>query len=321
MLFDVGYLAHDFKSPRSGYRGTSLQAFFSAFPTDEDCLRHVFQVRYGLSPACSNCNKSGKWYRINGTKRFQHPCGKAIWPLSQTLFHATHLPLKLWFYAFLHFANSAEGVNSAFLARHLGISGKAAFRMSQLIRIHLAAQEQTRRLGSPGKPVHVRIERLRGVRARSKKRRGIANVLFIADQFSVQSTVIEKPRRDIIKKILLQKTVEGSIPITNCYHTFRTSSHSGTRSPVTEFVPSYFLNNADERDVISGFLFYFRAPLHFHHRRVDKGNLWKYLKEYEFRFNRRSQSERTYWEMLSRFPTLTPESIDDLMRWNSQLAQ
>ena len=35
----------------------SVREFFQRFPTDDACLEHVMEVRYGPRHACAHCNK------------------------------------------------------------------------------------------------------------------------------------------------------------------------------------------------------------------------------------------------------------------------
>src|SRR6185295_962266 len=38
-------------------RKLSVREFFQRFPTDDACLEHVMEVRYGLRHECAHCNK------------------------------------------------------------------------------------------------------------------------------------------------------------------------------------------------------------------------------------------------------------------------
>jgi hypothetical protein len=64
--------------------------------------------------------------------------------------------------------------------------------------------------------------------------------------------------------------------------------------------------------LISGLSGYFRRPLKYNYRRVDCENLWLYLKEFEFRFNRRRRSEETFWDLVGAFPACTDQSVRQL---------
>lgn len=306
MIPNLTYPPHENCSLRPGYRGTSLQSLYAKFPTEDACLKHILKCSSEDHSHCKICGKEAKLYPIRGTRRFQYPCGHAIFPMTGTVFSRTNIPLQLWFYAMLHFSNSTEGVNSLFLARHLGISRKAAFRMVQMIRLHMTALDACEQLGGDGRTIEIRLEQVRGVFVPGVRKSQVANVLLTSDGRWVSSFVLGKPRRHILRSILQQKCRPDSRFISTCYLTYRASSESGSRRPLVEHVPDFYHDHEEDR--ISGFESYFRRPLGFNYRRVDRENLWLYLKEFEFRYNRRQQSERIFWDLISHFPNCSEQS-------------
>ncbi len=306
MIPDLAFPPHETCSLRPGYRGTSLQSFFAKFPTEEACLRHILHCFSDSLSRCKKCDKEARLYPIRGTRRFQYPCGHSIHPLMGTIFSRTNIPLQLWFYAMLHFSNSAEGVNSVFLGRHLGISSKAAFRMAQKIRLQMAALDDREPLGGVGRTIEIRWERIRGIHVPGHRKSQFANVMFMSDGLRVSSCVIGKPRRHILSGMLLSKCEQSSRYITSCYQTYRVSSDCGSRRPILDFIPDFHYDQ--KQDNISGFQSYFRKPLKFNYRRITQKNLWIYLKEFEFRYNRRLHSERIFWDIISRFPNCSEQS-------------
>lgn len=262
-------------------------------------MRH----RFGDKIGCSKCEKPGRWYRRSGAKYVQHPCGAVISPLAGTLFHATKLPLRLWFYAMLHFANSPEGVNAAFLGRHLGITYPAAFRMAYKIRLHLARLEELSEPAPRSQDVHVRLETLHRVRC-GPRSQNTANVLFVASQSRIDCAVVTDPRRHSLRSAIARLMPGERNLITTCHRTAKILSAYGLRKPLAKFMPTFYLDHPNERDLISGFLSYFLVPFKTHHKHASRENFWLYLKEFQFRYNRRHRSGETYWDMVSTFPRL-----------------
>ena len=316
-LFDLGYEPSEYRSERSSYRGTSIQAFHARFPDDEACLAHVFRTRFGANPACTRCSKPGLWYRIAGTKRFQHPCGQGIWPLTGTIFEHSKIPLQLWFYAMLHFANSASGVPTNFLGRHLGVSHKAAYRMADRIRLHMAALDLEACVGKRGKPVEIRIEYLVGMRTRGYPVRGSAKAVLVADHHTVQTTLIGRARRHVLRKIIADKFARGAVPVTTCSYTHALLTEFGTRRSSAALVDK-FVDPSTGTNPIHSFLNYAKRPMHDVYRRVDYTNLWKYLKELEFSFNRRWRSHEIFSDLVGAFPELSPDRCRELEAWSSR---
>jgi len=251
---------------------------------------------------CAKCDKQGQWYRRTDAKYLQHPCGAIFSPLSGTIFHATKLPLNLWFYAMLHFANSHEGVNLGFLERQLGVSYLAAFRMAQMIRLQMAAIEQTHILAFGSEPVQVRLEPVGHIRGGPTQQKNV-NVLFAADSRRIATFVIEDPRRHVLLAALKIRPSQSQV-FTTCFRTARVFSAYGLRRSVATFQPTYFLDHPEAADGIHGFMSYFLCPFQNNHRHASRRHLWLYLKEFQFRYNRRHRSGETYRDLISQFPPI-----------------
>ena len=319
MMFDLGYRSTQYRSKREGYMGTSLQQMFAMFPDEDACFRHVFDTRYGQSWPCPRCRKAGSWYRIRNLRRMQHPCGYGISPLGNSIFHKSQIPLQLWFYTMLHFANSAEGVNSTFLQRHLGIASKAAFRLTTRIRIHLASLEAGRRLGGAGKSVQVKIIKVKHVRRKDKSNYP-AKLIILADSDSVSGAVVDVSRRHILSNIINDIVIGGSALFTCCPYTHKVSSEFGLRRPLLKYIADYNISEDAKKDGITGFVTYFTRPFRYFYRSVDQENLWLYFAEALFRYNRRARSDCIFGEMIGSFPRLDSAAGIGVMRRFSRLA-
>ena len=318
MPFDLGYQSHHYKSSRPGYRGTSLQELFTRFPNDHSCLRHIAKARFGKRPKCRCCGKASRYSRVEGNRYLVNRCGDKISPLKSTVFHTTKLPLSIWFYAMLHVANSAHGANALFFERHLGVNYLTAVRLLRRIRIHLAAIDAGKPRFGRGSPVEVRLERWRVVRGMQHKQVRAAPVCLISDGDRVESTVIMQPRHARFRRLIREKCHRDARLFTTCYHTFRLQTVSGTRPETIEFIPDFYYDNPQVENLIHGFTNYTRRTIQQHFLRVDQRYLWLYLKEFEFRYNRRLRSQEIFWDMVGSFLLLGQDRFDELAAWNSR---
>ena len=48
----------------------TMREFFAQFPTDESCLNHLFDVRFGQGHKCPACECEAKWYRIKAERAY-----------------------------------------------------------------------------------------------------------------------------------------------------------------------------------------------------------------------------------------------------------
>ena len=73
--------------------------FFRQFPTDDACLEHLWEVRFGDEVECPKCSKVGKFYRLSKEPAYSCPrCGHHIHPMVGTPLEKSHTSLQKWFY-------------------------------------------------------------------------------------------------------------------------------------------------------------------------------------------------------------------------------
>ena len=105
---------------------------FEQFPTQEDCIRHLEQVRWNGVPVCPYCGS-------DNTARNQHrhrcyDCKTSFSVTVGTIFHRTHLPLQKWFLAITLILNAKKGLSSLQLSRDLYVNKNTAWRIGLQIR-------------------------------------------------------------------------------------------------------------------------------------------------------------------------------------------
>jgi transposase len=246
-------------------------------------------------------------------------CGKTISPYKDTLFCQSQLPASLWLYAMLHVANSRSSVGCEFLCRHLGIHGTTVRRMLLRIRLHLAALDHRTILGAPGERVHVRVERPRCISARGAYRRKIAQLLCLSSQGEVRTVVSDVSRPERLSRLIAARVHPQAVLFTDCHRTYRLVGGRRPNYRGLALLPAWFVQHRAEVDWINGFVSSFSRGLRAQHKHLSVNSLWLYLKEYEFRYNRRHRSHAIFGDMIDSFPALTPDRIAALEAWNVDL--
>ncbi|MFO6446968.1 hypothetical protein ACLBKU_07450 [Erythrobacter sp. NE805] len=313
--FDLGKDKAGRRSVVTAEAGTSLREFFSAFPDDAACLAHVFSLHDGGNPDCPRCGQRGRWQRHARQKHYFHPCGGIVSPMMGTLLERSRIPVQLWFYAMLHFANSHESIPAPFLAKELGVSAPTAYRVGSRIRQHLAALDAGQRLGSAGGVVTTRLTKIRRIVNDRANKQNAAMVLVICDGSRVDCTIVAQPRTRQLRKVVALKCHRQSKIVTDCFVTFKALSNYGSNKPIAEFSPSFERRSETERSV-HGFLQYLNLSFADQFKGVQLDHAWQYFKEYEFRYNRRHRSGSIFWDMVARFPPLGPAQVTALEQRN-----
>lgn len=197
---------------KSGPRpGTSIAEFDALFPDDAACEQHIFRTRYGHLTCCPYCDLNTSWWKH--PKRAIYVCTRCRRHLnlkSQTLFHATRIPLKVLFYAMLLSANSVATPPNSVLRRHLGFSTSSALAFGRKFRAHLTTIENKRKIGGAGYPVHVEIFYFKGLYSVISKGKKRAAVLVLSDGSASTVSILDTTRPARIFEAIRQKVAAGS---------------------------------------------------------------------------------------------------------------
>lgn len=295
------------EKPSSTNKSTSITDLNFAFKTSEDCLRHIFFARFGSNPPCPLCKRPVNWYKIKNYQRFGSACcgGSSINPMAGTLFEHSKIDLLLWFHAILLFTNSKNGVSSHFLERHLGVSAKCAWRMCDRIRTHLALIEGRRYLGGRGKCVYIDEALIRGIRTDGRRGKGRAIVFgMIDDQFVCSMVVADRSRKTLLP-IIRQYVDPESLIVTDSYSTYRRMSDYGWRqTTVNHSIGEWKNGDGYSQAHIENYWAVLKRAIRGTHLHVGREFLWKYINEFNFRFNRRADMRYAFWDAISNYPSL-----------------
>ena len=133
------------KRGRASESTYSIMEFVREFPDDRACLDFLWRQMYapdGHHTHCPKCDRERKFHRVKDRPSYDcDSCGHHIHPLAGTIFHKSATSLHLWFYAMYVMASTRCGVSAKQLERELGVTYKTAWRMFNLIRNQLMADD------------------------------------------------------------------------------------------------------------------------------------------------------------------------------------
>ncbi|GGE03450.1 hypothetical protein GCM10011515_23800 [Tsuneonella deserti] len=111
----------------------------------------------------------------------------------------------------------------------------------------------------------------------------------------------------------MRRLAAGVRVVTACAETARLVTFYGQYRTPDLAMPVTPWNAADRLpDPITGFLTAFRRGMQLQHQSVSPRYFWLFLKEYEFRFNRRARSSEIFGDMIGHFPSVGDETIASL---------
>jgi len=139
-----------------GNRTPTLRQFQDRFSTEDACLDHLFQVRYGADFSCPGCDRPAKFSRVKARRSYQcNWCAHQLYPTAGTPFDRTRTPLRDWFFVMFQFCSSCNGIPAKEIERQLGVTYKTAWRMCHQIREYMRAVEGDAPPGGSGITVEI----------------------------------------------------------------------------------------------------------------------------------------------------------------------
>ena len=174
----------------SRVRGLSDEAFREAFGTEEQCRTALVRLRWPDGFVCPCCGHREHCV-LAGRGLYQcNRCKKQTSPTAGTIFHATKLPLTLWFAAIHLIVTAKNGISSVELGRRLGVKQPTAWAVKHKIMAVMARREGETALTGR---VEMDDAYLGGVRSGGKRGRGAAGKTpFVA---AVSTSPEGRPRK------------------------------------------------------------------------------------------------------------------------------
>ena len=277
--------------------------FFRQFPTDDACLEHLWEVRFGDEVECRKCGKVGKFYRLSKELAYSCPrCGHHIHPMVRTPFAKSHTPLQKWFYAMYLFTTTRHGVPAKELQRQLGVTYKTAWRMGHEIRKYMARVDGETPLGGI---VEVDETYIGGKRSGGKRGRGAPGKTVVFGMLERDGDVMAKVVPNVRKKTL-QPLIKGNVEQGSTVNSDELKSYSGLskagfeHETVNHSAGEYVDGNCHVNG-LEGFWARLKLSIRGTHVHVSRKHLQKYVKEFEYRYNMRKNPGQMFDRLLAAF--------------------
>lgn len=122
------------------FENIGLLEFLKRFDTDKDCSEYIQGLRWNGIIQCPFCDfdniyETADRSRVNGIHSFKcTPCNKKFTSTTNTVFHGTRLPLKLWFFLIYNMAINKKNISSRQVAVNIGITQKTAWAATTRLR-------------------------------------------------------------------------------------------------------------------------------------------------------------------------------------------
>jgi transposase len=294
--------------------------FMRECPDDAACLDMLWRERYapdGHRAACPKCKRTRKFHRIASRPAYScDTCGHSLYPLAGTIFHKSSTSLHLWFYAIYIMASTRCGVSAKQLERELGVTYKTAWRMFNLIRNKLMADEtgplrgdvevdEASIDGKPRKPQgqhrYLAMTPNRRSEAAKLRERSRATVFAAVERGGrIKATVLESRRGPALKKQVIEWVEPESIIVTDEWPAYNgLHKHFISHSRINHSAGIYVQGDT-HTNTVEGFFGNLKTGIRGNYKKVSHKWLQGYLNEFTWRYNHRNSGESMFHLLVSR---------------------
>jgi transposase len=292
---------------------SSMMEFMQQFADDRACLDYLWRERFssdGSHADCPKCGVTRKFHRVKDRPSYDcDTCGHHIHPTAGTIFHKSATSLHLWFYAMYIMASTRCGVSAKQLERELGVTYKTAWRMFNLIRNEVMADDAHGPLSGEveadetwhgGKMRHSdrRKARERGVTV-GPHAKARATVFAVVERGGRVVAMQVPSRYGFTLRTNLRELVEpGSTVYTDDYSGYNGVERTYQHHRINHSGRIYAEGHVHTQ-TIEGFFSLFKNGVRGVYHSVSPKWLQGYLNEYTWRYNRRDNGRAMFLDLLA----------------------
>jgi transposase-like protein len=271
----------------------TLRQFQERFPTEDSCLDHLFQVRYGTDFNCPKCGRPAKYSRVKGRRAYQcNWCANQLYPTAGTPFDRTRTSLRDWFYVMFLFTTTRNGVAAKRVQREIGVTYKTAWRMCHEVRKYMASLDSDDPLGGAGEVVQVDEAFIGGKATGHGKGNHAINKSIVVGMLEnggeLITRVIPDRSRKSIWPAICDYVLPGTTLHTDEFASYRSISLRGYRHQSCNHSQNEYVSKSGVTvNNIEGFWSMLKRGIAGTHIHVSAKHLPKYLGEFEYRWNMR----------------------------------
>jgi len=289
----------------------SLAEFHAFFPDEAACVRYLAQSRWPEGFSCPTCDHRDA-YVLSKRRLWQcKHCGHQTSPTAGTVLHRTRVPLRPWFQAAYLMSTLTPGLSAVQLQRQLGLATyETAWTMLHRLRRAMVRPVRDRLTG----PVEVDESLVGGARV-GKRGRGAADKVIVIGAVEVRGEgsgrvrlmTIRAATQAALEGFVRDNVVEGGLVFTDGfsgYHRLaslgydhRPEVQGGAGNP-RSILPRIHRTFSNLKTWLAGT-----------HHGVGARNVPVYLREFEFRFNRRRTPMAAFQTLLGLTSQHLPQPV------------
>ena len=280
------------------------------FSGDDKAREFLEQKRWPDGAICPHCGVVGKAYRLEPKLNGKAHVRKGVWKCGAcreqftvtvgTIFEDSHIPLHKWLLAIHLLCASKKGMSAHQLHRMLGVTYKSAWFMAHRIRYAMKQEPLSSKLSGTVEIDETYVGgKVLGQGVYEGKRRKSPVVSLVERQGKVRSFHVDRVTGKNLRKIMRENIAPESNLMTDDAAIYATiSGHFREHDVITHKDKVYSRREGNKRihtNTVEGFFSLVKRGIIGGYHHVGKQHLYRYLHEFDFRYNSRdtSDGERT----------------------------
>ncbi|MYC39950.1 MAG: IS1595 family transposase [Candidatus Dadabacteria bacterium] len=274
--------------------------FQEMFPDDDACLHQIMVSRYGGTRLeCPKCKRDSKFHKMKKQPNYVCQfCGHHLYPCAGTPFERSRTPLHKWFYAMYLFSASRHGISAKELQRQLGVTYKTAWRMAHEIRKYMAQVDDENPLDGEVEADETYI----GGKRPGKRGRGADGKAVVFGMMErggeLMAKVVPNVRKRTLQPIIYENILPGSTVHTDELRSYMGLARAGYEHRTVNHGAGEYVKDGSHVNSLEGFWSRLKLSIQGTHVHVSPKHLWKYVKEFEYRYNRRKDPASIFSDLV-----------------------
>lgn len=282
----------------------TFKQFQAEYPDDAACLRKIMEMRYGGTDfTCPGCGVDTKFHRIAKRRAFAcQDCGHHIYPCVGTPFEKSRTPLTSWFFAMYLMTSTRHGVAAKELERQLGVTYKTAWRMAHELRKLMAQADTHEPLTGHVEADETYVGGKPRYKGKNKRGRGAANktiVFGMAERGgTVRAGIVPNVQAKTLEPIIMRNVQRGSVISTDELGSYKGLRKCGFRHHSVNHSAKQYVSGEHHTNTLEGYWSRLKLSIRGTHVHVSGKHLWKYVSEFSFRYNMRTEPAAMFGRLI-----------------------